>query len=75
MLVSKVCQCQATKHETAYSGPFMRDPVALIIRRPSVQVRPAPLVFPQVIPEGPGPCQGRGDLRFGLSSTAAHTSK
>jgi hypothetical protein len=26
----------------------MRDPVALIIRRPSVQVRPAPLVFPQV---------------------------
>jgi 4-carboxymuconolactone decarboxylase len=30
---------------------------------------------PQVIPEGTGPCQGFGDLRFGLSSTAAHTSK
>src|SRR5664280_704036 len=33
-----------------------------------------PTVFPQVIPEGGGPCQGLGDHRFGLSSTAAHTS-
>jgi hypothetical protein len=30
---------------------------------------------PQVIPEGTGPCQDVGDLRFGLSSTAAHTSR
>jgi len=29
----------------------------------------------QVIPEGAGPCQGIGDLSFGLSSTAAHTSR
>ena len=34
-----------------------------------------PTALAQVIPEGPGPCQGLGDLRFGLSSTAAHTSK
>ena len=32
------------------------------------------IAFPQVIPEGVGPCQGLGDLRFGLSSIAAHTS-
>jgi hypothetical protein len=31
--------------------------------------------YPQVIPEGAGPCQDFGDLRFGLSSTAAHTSR
>ena len=29
----------------------------------------------QVIPEGTGPCQDFGDLRFGRSSTAAHTSR
>jgi hypothetical protein len=29
----------------------------------------------QVIPEGTGPCQDTGDLRFELSSIAAHTSR
>jgi transposase len=29
----------------------------------------------QVIPEGTGPCQDLRDLRFGLSSTVAHTSR
>ena len=33
------------------------------------------LLDPQVIPEGTGPCQDFGDLRFGLSSTAAHMSR
>ena len=47
-LVSKVRQCQATKHKTADRGRSVRVSIALIIRRPSVQVRPAPLVFPQV---------------------------
>jgi len=31
--------------------------------------------FPQVIPVGAGPCQDLGDLKFGLSSVAARTSK
>ena len=31
--------------------------------------------YMQVIPEGPGPCQGFGDLRFVLCSTAAHMSR
>ena len=40
------------------------------------QVRAIHLTGPlQVIPEGTGPCQGLGDLRFGLSWIAAHTSK
>src|SRR5664280_2210260 len=43
-------------------------------KRPQVQILSPRPVFPQVIPEGGGPCQGLGDHRFGLSSTAAHTS-
>ena len=34
-----------------------------------------PTVFPQVIPVGAGPCQDLGDLKFGLSSVAARTSR
>ena len=30
---------------------------------------PRDILGAQVIPEGTGPCQGLGDLRFGLSST------
>ena len=44
-------------------------------KRPQVQILSPRPVFLQVIPEGAGPCQGIGDLRFGLFSTAAHTSK
>ena len=35
---------------------------------------PPPPTSPQVIPEGAGPCQGLGDLIFGLSPGAAHMS-
>ena len=44
-------------------------------KRPQVQILSPRPASSQVIPEGAGPCQGIGDLRFGLFSTAAHTSK
>jgi len=71
-LVSKVSQCQATKHETAYFGPFMRDPVALIIRRPSVQVRPAPPVFPQVTACDPTHASGDHPWAVACGTFVAH---
>ena len=47
----------------------------LITRRSQVQILPPLPMSSQVIPEGTGPCQGLGDLSFGLSAVAAHTSR
>src|ERR1019366_6572892 len=48
-------------------------PIPLTLKYPEPEHRKT--VKPLLIPEGAGPCQGLGDLRFGLSSTAAHTSR
>ena len=64
---AQVTGLRAQNLMTAETGPFSIPP-------PGIKRGPR-TTFPQVIPVGAGPCQDLGDLRFGLSSVAARTSR